>query len=143
MLTAGEITDMRATSAAALPDTCRITRQTGAPVLDPVTGDNDYPAPTVVYDGPCRVRPQESQEQEAQVGDLHATTTPYVVTVPHDAAAADGGPHVDDFVELTASSDTSVIGRTFRILHVGWSSWQIDRRLSVEDREHSAGEDAP
>lgn len=136
MLTDAEVAGMRTTSASALPDECQITREGGAPSLDADTGDLDYPAVVTIYSGACRVRPGGTAEQEAVVGDLHETLGDYVATVPHSAA----GIEIDDFLTVTASSDADMIGRDFRVVHVGWSSWQIDRRLALEDREHAVGE---
>lgn len=131
MLTAAELAEMRSTSTSALPDTVQITRQSGEAVLDPVDGDNDYPAPTVIYTGPGRVRPRDSQEQDVTSGDLHQTLGSYTATLPHDADEI----VVDDYLQVTASTDASMVGRAFHIRHVGWSSWQIDRRLALEDAE--------
>lgn len=146
MLTAAEITGMRTTSASALPDTCTITRPSAdPPTLDPVTLDSD-PAPAeTIYAGVCRVRPRGTDEQDTQVGDLHETLGDYIATLPalstHDGVTA-GDPNdvrVDDYLTVTASSDESMTTRHFQVRHVGWSSWQIDRRLGLEDREQPQG----
>lgn len=136
MLTEAEIANMRATSAAALPDTVLVTRQGGDPVLDETTGDLDFPAPTTVYTGAARVRPRGTSEQSAEVGELHETLGDYVATLPHTVTDV----QVDDFLSVTASSDGGMVGRSFRVVHVGWSSWQIDRRVGLEDREQPTGE---
>lgn len=135
MLNASEIAGMRETSASALPDTCVIARAVGEPELDETTGDADPPAPVTIYTGPCRVRPRDTQAQDVEIGNLHDTTADYVATLPHDAA----GIEVDDFLTVTVSIDSDMVGRSFRITHVGWSSWQIDRRLTLEDREQPPG----
>lgn len=136
MLNQAELDGMRATSTSAMPDECEITREGGDPTLDTATGDLDFPVPVAIYQGACRVRPGGTAEQDAVVGDLHETLGDYVATVPHDAGAIEA----DDFLTVTSSSDPQMIGRAFRILHVGWSSWQIDRRLALEDREQPTGE---
>lgn len=131
MLTAAELAAMRATSTAAMPDTVQITRQSGEAVLDEVDGDNDYPPPTVIYTGPGRVRPADTQERDLQSGDLHQTLANYVATVPYNA----GNILVDDYLEVTASTDADMVGRAFQVRHVGYGAWQIDRRLGIEDAE--------
>lgn len=145
MLTQAEIDGMRLTSASALPDTCTVTRPGGEPTLDEDTLDLDPAESVTVYTGACRVRPRASEEQDAQVGDLHETLGPYVGTLPasasHDAVTA-GDPNdvrVDDYLTVTASTDSSMVGRHFQVRHIGWSSWQIDRRIGLEDREQPQG----
>jgi hypothetical protein len=146
VLTQAEIDGMRLTSASALPDTCTVTRSSDQPpTLDPDTLDSDPVPAETIYTGACRVRPRANEEQDAQVGDLHETLGPYVGTLPadpdHDGVTA-GDPNdvrVDDYLVITASSDPSMVGRPFQVRHVGWSSWQIDRRIGLEDREQPQG----
>lgn len=149
MLTASEIAGMRDTSASALPDTCTITRPGGDFTLDAVTLDSEPADAVTVYAGVCRVRPRGSQEQDSQVGDLHETLGPYVATLPalvsHEGVTA-GDPNdvrVDDYLTVVTSTDPSMVGRSFQVRHVGWSSWQIDRRIGLEDREQPQGVEVP
>lgn len=149
MLTQHEIDGMRTTSASALPDTCTISRTPETATLDEVTGDLIPDPAETIYTGPCRVRPRESQEEDGLVGDLHETLSPYIATLPAtraDALVRDpatvGDPNnvrVDDYLTVTASTDAGMATRAFQVRHVGWSSWQIDRRLGVEDREQPQG----
>lgn len=148
MLTADEIAGMRDTSASALPDTCTITRPGGEPTLNETTLDLDPAAPDTIYTGVCRVRPRGTDEQDSQVGDLHETLGDYVATLPalrtHDGVTA-GDPNdvrVDDYLTVTTSTDPSMVARHFQVRHVGWSTWQIDRRLGIEDREQPQGVEA-
>lgn len=136
---------MRDASRRALPDTCIVTRVSDEATLDVVTGDLDPGEAEVIYEGPCRVRPRGSQEQSQLIGDLHETLAPYAGTLPATADAAGvtaGDPNevrTDDYLRLTASSDPGMVDRAFQVKHTGWSSWQIDRRLGLEDREQSRG----
>lgn len=145
MLTQAEIDGMRDTSASALPDTCTITRAPETATLDLDTLDLTPDAGQTIYAGPCRVRPRGSQEQDVQVGDLHETLGPYVATLPALATAdgiTTGDPNdvrVDDYLTVVTASDPSMAGRWFQVRHVGWSSWQIDRRLGLDDREQPQG----
>lgn len=125
---------MRFTSRAALPDECTIVRPSGEPVLDEDSLELTETAATI-YEGPCRVRPRGSQEQDQAVGDLHQTLAPYVATLPYDAE----GVRVDDYLTVTESSDLDMVGRSFQIRHMGWSSWQIDRRVGLDDAEQPQG----
>lgn len=149
MLTQAEIDGMRLTSASALPDTCTITRPSGEPTLNEVTGDLEPAGTETVYVGRCRVRPRGTDEQDTQVGDLHETLGDYVGTLPasaDDERVTTGDPNdlrVDDTLTVTASTDTAMVGRVFAIVHNGLSSWQIDRRIGLEDREQPRGVEVP
>jgi hypothetical protein len=151
-MTADEIDGMRQTSASALPDVCTVTRPTGELVLNDITGATEPEDVVTVYLGPCRVRPRGSQEQDVQVGELHETLGPYTGTLPATVADAImyaptgltvvGDPNdvtVDDYLTVTASWDPAMVGRSFQLVHVGWSAWQIDRRIGLQDREQPAG----
>jgi hypothetical protein len=149
MLNADEIAGMRDTSASALPDTCTITRPGGEPTLDAITLDLDPATPDTIYGGACRVRPRGTDEQDSQVGDLHETLGDYIATLPalatHDAVTA-GDPNairVDDYLTVATSTDPSMVGRHFQVRHVGWSSYQIDRRIGLTDREQPQGVEVP
>lgn len=145
MLTQAEIDGMRSTSASALPDTCTITRPSGEPTLNDTTGDLDPAGTTTIYVGACRVRQRGSQEQDTQVGDLHETLGDYVGTLPASATddrVTSGDPNdlqVDDTLTVTRSTDPAMVGRPFAIVHNGAGSWQIDRRIGLEDREQPRG----
>lgn len=134
MLTAAEIADMRAVSADALPDTCEITSADIDPSFDPVTGDYTPDPASVIYTGACRVRGRGTDEQPVDSGDRHQVLGDYTATLPHTADV-----QVDQYLTVTASTDTGMIGRAFRIVHVSWSSWQIDRRVGLEDQQHPVG----
>lgn len=152
MLTQAEIDGMRQTSASALPDWCEVTRPVGEPTLNEATGALTPGDSETVYAGPCRVRPRGSQEEDIQVGELHQTLGPYIGTLPGTAAlaqqyapagsTAEGDPNdivVDDYLTVTTSSDPAMTGRAFQVRHVGFSAWQIDRRLGLQDREQPGG----
>lgn len=136
---------MRDASHRALPDTCVIYRVADTATLDEDTGDLDPGEPETIYEGPCRVRPRGSQEQDQLVGDLHETLAPYIGTLPALATATGvtaGDPNnvrVDDYLQTVTSSDSDLVGRAFQVKHIGWSSWQIDKRIGLEDREQPQG----
>lgn len=136
---------MRDTSRRALPDTCVIYRISDEATLDVNTGDVTPGDPETIYKGPCRVRPRGSQEEDQLVGDLHETLAPYIGTLPALVTADDvteGDPNnvrVDDYLRMTASSDSDLVDRAFQVKHIGWSSSQIDKRIGLEDREQPRG----
>lgn len=145
MLNAYEIAGMRATSVSALPDTCIIRRPATEPTLNETTLDLEPGTSSTVYAGPCRVRSRGSLEQDVEVGELHETLGPYTGTLPAldtaDGVTA-GDPNdvrVDDFLTVVTSSDPGMIGRSFRLVHVSWSAFQIDKRLGLEDRQQPPG----
>lgn len=146
MLNAYEIAGMRSTSVSAQPDTCIIYRgQLDDITINPTTLVASPAAPEIIYEGVCRVRPRGSQEQDVEVGELHETLGPYVGTIPAlDTAVGvtDGDPNdvrVDDFLTVVTSTDGGMVGRSFRVVHVGWSGWLLDRRLGLEDRQQPLG----
>lgn len=145
MLTPAEIAGMRDTSASALPDTCEVTRPSGEPTLNETTGDLEPAGTETVYVGACRVRPRGSQEQDVQVGDLHETLGDYVGTLPAlatDDRVTTGDPNdvrLNDTLVVTVGIDSAIVGRSFTIVHNPMGSWQLDRRLGLEDREQPTG----
>lgn len=145
MLNAYELAGMRTTSATALPDVCVIRRPSSEPTLNETTLDLEPGTSTVVYAGACRVRPRGSLEQDVEIGELHETLGPYVATLPALATAdgvTEGDPsdvRVDDFLTVTTASDAGIVDRPFRVVHVSWSAFQIDRRLGLEDRQQPPG----
>lgn len=127
MLTEQELVGMRCTSESAMPAECVVTRE-GEPTFDSATGAYEA-EPVAVWSGPCRLRPVTTQGMTAPVGGLHETMSRSIVTVPHHVDHV----HVDDFLTITAGSDSGLIGRPQRVIDVYWSEWSIDRRLLVED----------
>lgn len=93
-----------------------------------VTGTYGEHPVTVVYAGPCRIRPATAAEGTATVGDLHETVGRYIATFPHDVPTIE----VDDFVTVTDATDPDLIGYTLRVLDAARSEWLIDRRVTLE-----------
>lgn len=137
---------MQATSAEALPDTCRVVAAgAGDATYDPDANTWTPPASAVIYEGPVRLRPRGSQEQQVDSGDSPQTLGPYVATLPATAEAAGvtaGDPSavaVDHTLEMLTSSDPALVGRPFRVVHVGVGTWHVARRLGLEDRQRPSG----
>ena len=130
MLTSAELASMRTTSSAAMPTTAQVTRPTaGRGTFNTVTGTYGEHPVTVIYAGPCRIRPATAAaEDTATVGDLHETVGRYIATFPHDVATIE----VDDFVTVTDATDPDLIGYTLRVLDAARSEWLIDRRVTLE-----------
>lgn len=134
MLSTRQVTRMRGTSTTALPDHGTVTRPgVGQVVFDPVTGTNTRPPATTVYTGACRVRSPGAVEQDVQVGEMHETLGRYVGTFPWDS----GDVRVDDMLILDIASDPQLIGRPLRVVNVAVGSWEIDRRVMLEDEQQT------
>lgn len=130
MLTQAEIDAMRDHTELAMPDTVSITRpaaRTGGS-LNPSTGLFTPAAATTVYTGKGRVRPITVYPTEVVFGDEHVAKQRYVGTFPWDA----GTLQIDDRVAVTVSSDSTISGRTFRVMAVAGGSFLIDRRVQME-----------
>lgn len=128
MLTSAELTGMRATSAAALPDTCTITRPSETGSLNTSTGVWTPSAASTIFTGACRVRPVTSADQTVVFGEDQVTKQRYVGTFPHSVPALE----IDDIVAVSSSSDTGIMARTFRVVVISSGSWHIDRRVGLE-----------
>lgn len=86
MLTASELTAMRATQAEALPDECVIARPTMAPTAQ---GGQKEGAPTVIATERCRVS-VVSRESERIQGGRYADAPQYLFTLEHGSQAQVG-----------------------------------------------------
>lgn len=130
MITEGQLASMRSTVTGALPDQCTI-GPSGAPVFDKETGTYSQTAGELVYEGPCRVRVagQGRGDVVVQAGEEPITLRTYDVTLPWDAT----GIEVDHVLAVTESSDSALVGRPLRVRDVRFGSWDLGRRLVVED----------
>lgn len=129
MLSQAEIVSMRSVVNGHLPDRCSIGSR-GEPTLDKNTGAYTEGAVVTVYEGPCRVRPAGQRgDLVVQAGGEPVTLRTYDCTVPWDAS----GIKVDHLVTVSASADTSLVGRSLRVRDVQYGSWQLGRRLTLED----------
>lgn len=129
MISEAELLEMRATSDEALPDTCTITRGTGAGAFDAETGTYAEATPTPVYSGACRLRPDVRDDGVSEQGDAVTTTLRYTLTVSYDAAPL----AIGDVVAISESSDPTIDTRHFRVTACPAGSWQIDQRVTVEE----------
>ena len=92
-----------------MTDTVRVTRASGRPVTDPVTGVVSTPSVTV-YEGVGRVQARPT-EPEVVDGVQVYVLSDLTVQLPVSVA-----PIVDDEVEVLASAmDPLLVGRTFRV----------------------------
>lgn len=127
-----ELDSMRTEATSGLHDVCLITRAGADPVFDTGTGLYSTPDPVELWSGACQVRPM-SQESQKLIGDIDTIVDKYVATIPFDA----DGFAVNDFLTVTEATDAELVGRSFRIYAVRWSSPQINRRLILEDQQRT------
>lgn len=127
MLTADEITAMRAVTAQVLPDTATVTRTTGS-TFDPNTG-TDTPTTSVVY-GPAaaRLAMPSLQEREALFGGEQISMSRFVVTFPHDTDDL----ALEDVITFSVSGDGLAEARSFRIVVIGLKSYNLNRTVGCE-----------
>lgn len=114
MLSASDLTTMRAAQALALPDTATRTRKTY--VSDGMGGQTPS---TTTTSYACRLAPTSGRELEVAARVTSAVT--FTVTLPHDA-------------DVVASDELTVGGRTLKIVAVlEGGAWQTALRvLAVE-----------
>lgn len=112
------------------------TRVAGTPILNTTTGQWDTPTITV-YEGPCKIRPQDRQGIDIDAGDASVRLSRYEAKLP-----ADTDLQVNDEGVCTASRhDGGLVGRRFRVSDVLADSWQVGRVVILEhigsDQEES------
>lgn len=103
---------IRTRTADRMDDTCMIWTA-GAPVIDPVTGKSTRSVGTIKYTGKCRFW-EVTGGPQVLVGDEQVTITQSFLSVPFDAPV----PESDDIVQITASADPDLVGRTVNILSI-------------------------
>lgn len=110
-------------------DACTITRL-GAPTLNRTTSVLTPGAPTTLYSGACRLKPQRVPRNE-EAGERLAVVARYEVALPFSAVATDD-LQVGDTVTITESGDTRLIGQQFAVMAVDFGSHSTAWRLTVE-----------
>lgn len=91
-------------------DACKIWKP-GAPVVDPVTKKASRSAGELKYEGPCRFW-EVSAGSQVIIGDEQVTMTNAYLSVPYNTPV----PESDDIVQITASDDPDLVGRTVHII---------------------------
>jgi hypothetical protein len=107
----------------------------GAPTLNPVTGDLEPGAGTVIYGpsiaprrGMARLRMPSNVEVNRLFGEEDVTKTRYILSVPHDVT----GVRVDAIVHVTESDDAEAMAREFKVVAVPSETYVIDRKFGLE-----------
>lgn len=112
-----------------MTDECRIERkdQSNPNPPDPVTGKVTFPT-LVLYEGPCRVRPNGAG-RELEVGQLDVGQFNMLVFVPLSVQ----GLRFNDLVTITGSADADLVGVTMRFRNVLKGTHITARRLVCEE----------
>ena len=113
-----------------LVDTCTISRP-GATTLNRATSVLTLGAPTVLYSGACRLKPQRVPRNE-EAGERLTVVARYELALPFASLATDS-LHVGDTVTITASGDTRLVNQLFAVMAVDFSSTATAWRISVEN----------
>lgn len=111
-----------------MADACTVRRQNGT-TRDPESG-LDVLAYDDVYVGVCKVQASTTLAAVAQeVGGAVVTQTTLRVDVPISAPEVEVG----DLVDLTASLDAQLVGKTFRVSSRFGKTYPTARRLEVKE----------
>jgi hypothetical protein len=113
-------------------DECAVTRPgTGAPTIDPDTGQMTPPAPQTVYAGRCTLRVPALADQP-QRDDTALTESKPTLVVP----LGQGPFKLGDVVTLTAVWDGNldrVAGRSWRVIGLPEKTTRVDQRLELAE----------
>lgn len=109
-------------------DRGRILRPSADTVIDPVTLTESPGEPTVLHEGPCRVRQATRAEQEVVFGDEVVTRQHWLVNFPHTVTVG----AVGDLIEVCSVGDPVVTARTFRIVAVSARTYNLYRQFACE-----------
>ena len=108
-------------------DKCKITRASGDPVFNPVTGQYESGG-AVVYAGKCKVQSSGTQPSNPEAGQVQFTVVSTKVHVPAGTDVLDG-----DVIELTESAlSPALVGYKFRVDGFIPDSWDTAYRVPVE-----------
>jgi hypothetical protein len=110
-------------------DSCTITRP-GTTSLNRSTSVLTPGAPTVLYSGACRLKPQRVPRNE-EAGERLTVVARYELALPFASLATDS-LQVGDTVTITASGDTRLVDETFAVMAVDFSSTATAWRITVE-----------
>lgn len=105
----------RAFAESRMKDRCRITIPgAGSAVRDPETGTVHPPAPVTIYEGICRVKSRDMQDQTLSVGEAKWSVTDVILSLPMDSPA----PPVKAVVTITEVgplSDPALLNSVFSV----------------------------
>jgi hypothetical protein len=108
--------------------TGRVTRVTAPGAFNPSTGAIGDPTVETIYEGRCNVREVTWEGTDVRTGEREVRLQRAELQFPHDTAILE-----DDVVTVTsATHDTDLVGREYRITDVFLDAWQTTRRAIGE-----------
>ena len=119
----------RRAARALMTDSCTI-RQPSTQVLNGTTGDYAVTPGTVVYDGPCRVKPYTRPPKQVEAGERPVLEDLWIVSVPLSAVGVK--PWMP--MSITASGDTALVGLALTIRETKGGTTVTARRLVCEEQ---------
>ena len=133
MISAGLIGRGRTMSDSLMPDRCKVTRASGAPVLNPATGLLEEPPLATVYEGPFRSRGVNTAAGEIDSAAQLLVETDASVSFPVTPQTA--AITKDDTVTwVAAAHDPGLVGKSVRITGpFAKTSHAVARRYRVEE----------
>lgn len=128
MSVSGVLASGRAAAEALMTDACTITRQTGEPTFDEQTGQYNYPPPTPVYSGKCKLQaPSLVNPIEIDAPERTGLKEQSVLSLPIEVTPVKG-----DVAEFTAAAfDSNLVGRKFTVVGQHHESQATARRVQV------------
>lgn len=121
---------VRKRAAELMSDQCRIFKP-GPVEIDNTTGQAYRTTEVVKYEGKCRFYEVQAGQQII-VGDEQITMTQSYLTLPFNSVI----PESDDIIEITASDDVDLVGRTVEVISVvRGGGLRASRKLAVRVRD--------
>lgn len=111
-------------------DACTITRP-GTPTLNRATSQLSPGPATLLYSGPCRVKPQRVPHNE-RAGERLEVVARYELALPFSALPA-SALQVGDTVTITASGDPRLVGQVMAVMAIDFGSTATAWRITIED----------
>lgn len=119
----------RTTAESLMSSACTIRGEAGESATDPETGEVTPVLGSVVYSGPCRVRPAGTVQDSDEAGGAELFSFDYLVSVPFFVTAVIEGHRLT----VDASPDPALVGRVLEIQQVARGEHITARRLSCRE----------
>lgn len=98
-------------------------------MFNPGTGQNDDPARVTLYTNqPCRIAAWQGTDRVVDAGEQPVSLRGYNVTLPVSVDDLE----VDDWIEVTVSQDSYLVGKNLRVEDPKGSSLGVQRRITAE-----------
>lgn len=130
MTAAAAVLAGRRAAAALMVDACTINAPDVPGALNETTGQYTPVAGAEKYTGQCRVKPNATQDHEANAGERIILQRTFIVSVPMTVSTV----WPNDVVRVTACTlDPALVGARLRVVDVAKGSYLTARRLVCEE----------